>query len=67
MLIFPYLVGVLDDLHIVRSEFICVEFEQSLGDLRETCQLWLFINILLAFFLLKKSLWKTHKEPLILL
>lgn len=53
---FPYLIGVLDYLHIVRSEFICIELEQSLGDLGETCQLRFFINILFTFFFFKKSL-----------
>jgi len=65
--IFSYLIGVLDYLHIVCSEFICIELEQSLRNLRETCQLRLFINILFAFFFFKKSLQKTYSEPPILL
>lgn len=59
---FPYLIGVLDYLHIVCSEFICVELEQSLGNLGETSQLGFFINILFTFFFFKKTLWKTYSE-----
>lgn len=63
MLIFLYLVGILDYLHIVCSKFISIELEESLGNLGETCQLRLFINILFTFFFFKKTLWKTHEKP----
>lgn len=31
----PYLVGILDDLHIIYSKLVCIKFHQPLRDLRQ--------------------------------
>jgi hypothetical protein len=60
--LFTYLVGILNYFHIVCSKFVCIELEKPLGDLREPCQLRLFVDILFTFLLLKESLGETHRK-----
>lgn len=65
--LWPHPPRVLDNLDILLSKFVRIEFEEPLGDLRQRSELGLFVDVLLPIFILKEALQRRIRKSWTLL
>lgn len=65
--LWPHPPRVLDDLDILLSKFVRIQFEEPLGDLRQRSELGLFVDVLLSIFILKEALQRRIRKSWTLL
>lgn len=57
-----HLARVLDDLDILLAELVRVKLQEPLGNLRQGCELWLLVDVLLPILILKEALQRGGEE-----